>query len=396
MHCSFSRMRKFCFSFLLINNFKQLLSTFSPGQSAYNIVERRMAPLSHDLAGLILPHDHFGSHLNDSGVTVNVDLEKLNFRKAGQMLAETWNQTVIDGYPCFAEYINPPVTTDDERRQLDVKFVMNELLREVCAEEEAEEGYEPRIRASEEYYQENARPAREKTGEQQKYDIDEYWCAMHVLQTQYTLQIIRCNSVDCCGPWRSNYIEVFPHRFLPSPVPFERTPSGIRMAEKDHQRGQFYGSLFQRIQFHGVVIQHTQNEMLPFDYCCSSVKKELRKRTCRICNQYIPSAYRMKNHYKIHAQLYEDFDHEQDEAFASGSNDLKNSSSQAATTDSMSEAPPAFKSEMLDWLRADFDDFDLGPDPNQLSSDRVTRSMKKLRVEEKVEQDLGEDWVCVE
>jgi hypothetical protein len=81
---------------------------------------------------------------------------------------------------------------------------------------------------------------------------------MHVLQTQYTLQIVRCNSVECCGAWRSNYIEVFPHRFLPSPVPFERTPYGVRMAEKDYQRGQFYGSLFQRIQFHGVVIENTQ------------------------------------------------------------------------------------------------------------------------------------------
>jgi hypothetical protein len=47
-----------------------------------------MASLSHDLAGLILPYDHFGSHLNDSGVTINVDLEKINFRKAGQILAE--------------------------------------------------------------------------------------------------------------------------------------------------------------------------------------------------------------------------------------------------------------------------------------------------------------------
>jgi hypothetical protein len=47
-----------------------------------------MTPLSHDLAGLILPYDHFGSHLNDSGVTINVDLEKINFRKAGQILAE--------------------------------------------------------------------------------------------------------------------------------------------------------------------------------------------------------------------------------------------------------------------------------------------------------------------
>ncbi|CAF4447621.1 unnamed protein product [Rotaria sp. Silwood2] len=232
--------------------------THAPGQSAYNLVERRMAPLSHDLAGLILPHDHFGSHLNDSGVTTNIDLEKINFRKAGQILAERWNQSVIDGFPCVAEYINPPVTSEDERRQVDTKIVLDELLRKVCAEEEAEEGQEFRVHASDEYYQENARARRENFVEQPKYDIDEYWCAIHVLQTQYTLQIIRCNSVECCGQWRSNYVRVFPHRFLPAPVPFERTAYGVRMAEKDYQKGQFYGSLFQRIQFHGIVIQHTQ------------------------------------------------------------------------------------------------------------------------------------------
>jgi hypothetical protein len=139
------------------------------------------------------------------------------------------------------------------------------MFNRVCAEEEAEEGHEARVHASDEYYQENARPPREKFGDQPKYDIDEYWCAMHVLQTQYTLQIVRCNSIECCGPWRSNYIEVFPHRFLPSPVPFERTPYGVRMAEKDYQKGQFYGSLFQRIQFHGVVIENTQVNQIDFE-----------------------------------------------------------------------------------------------------------------------------------
>jgi hypothetical protein len=88
-----------------------------------------MAPLSHDLAGLILPHDHFGSHLSDSGATINIELEKLNFRKAGQMLAETWNQSIIDGFPCFAEYINPPATSEDERSLVDVKLVLDELLQ---------------------------------------------------------------------------------------------------------------------------------------------------------------------------------------------------------------------------------------------------------------------------
>ncbi|CAF1359270.1 unnamed protein product [Adineta ricciae] len=335
--------------------------THAPGQSAYNIVERRMAPLSHDLAGLILPHDHF----------------------AGQILAETWNQSVIDGFPCVAEYINPPATSDDERRQIDTKIVMDELLRQICAEEEAEEGHEFRVSARDEYYQENARQAREKTGEQPKYDIDEYWCAMHVLQTQYTLQIIRCNSVECCGPWRSNYVEIFPHRFLPAPVPFERTPYGIRMADRDYQRGQFYGSLFQRIQFHGVVIQHTQNEMIPFDYCCSSVKKELKKRTCKVCNQYIPSAYRMKNHYKIHAQHYDDdYDHEQDDTLAPS----------VETGVTTTTSTPAFKSEMINWLRSDFDDFDLDSS-SKAASDRVTRNMRKLRVEDGKDE---EDWIHVE
>ncbi len=117
-----------CVSFIIYLKKKSSLF-FSPGQSAYNIVERRMAPLSHDLAGIILPHDHFGSHLSESGVTINIDLEKLNFRKAGQILAETWNQTTMDGFPCVAEYVNPPATSEDERREVDAKLVMDDLLR---------------------------------------------------------------------------------------------------------------------------------------------------------------------------------------------------------------------------------------------------------------------------
>ena len=261
------------------------------------------------------------------------------------------------------------------------------ILNRVCQEEEAEEGHEFRVHASDQYHLENARQPTERSGEQPKYDIDEYWCAMHVLQTQYTLQILRCNSVECCGPWRSNYIRVFPHRFLPAPVPFERTPYGIRMADRDNHRTQFYGSLFQRIQFHGVVIQHTQDEMLPFDYCCSSVKKELKKRICKVCNQYIPSAYRMKNHYKIHAQNYQDYDHDQEDMLPPATVDVKNSTG------------PVVKTEILDWLQADLDDMELGPTSSQLASDRVTRSMKKLNVQEKTndqEEHSGKDWVHLE
>ena len=45
------------------------LATHAPHQSASNPVERRMAPLSRDLCGGILPHNSFGSHLDPSGKT---------------------------------------------------------------------------------------------------------------------------------------------------------------------------------------------------------------------------------------------------------------------------------------------------------------------------------------
>ena len=46
------------------------------GLSAYHFIERRMASLSAALAGVVLPHDHFGSHLDDSGNTIDTDLER--------------------------------------------------------------------------------------------------------------------------------------------------------------------------------------------------------------------------------------------------------------------------------------------------------------------------------
>ena len=55
-----------------------------------------MAPLSHDLAGVILPHDTFGSHLDASGNTVDKKLEEDNFYAAADVLSNIWSQTVID------------------------------------------------------------------------------------------------------------------------------------------------------------------------------------------------------------------------------------------------------------------------------------------------------------
>ena len=42
------------------------------GLSAFNPWERRMAPLSHDVAGVVFPHDTFGTHLG----AIDNELEK--------------------------------------------------------------------------------------------------------------------------------------------------------------------------------------------------------------------------------------------------------------------------------------------------------------------------------
>ena len=71
------------------------IATNAPGLSAFNRVERRMAPLSRALAGVILPHDHYGSHLDSQGQTTDKDLEKKNFQKAGDCLSEV-SMTLIN------------------------------------------------------------------------------------------------------------------------------------------------------------------------------------------------------------------------------------------------------------------------------------------------------------
>ncbi|KAG5891686.1 hypothetical protein JTB14_020103 [Gonioctena quinquepunctata] len=76
-------------------------------RSAFNRVERRMAPLSRELTGVVLPHDSFGTHLDSSGRTLDESLEKDNFKKAGDILAEIWSAVCIDGHEVVAEYIDP-------------------------------------------------------------------------------------------------------------------------------------------------------------------------------------------------------------------------------------------------------------------------------------------------
>ena len=60
--------------------------THAPGQSAYNPVERSMATLSQKLAGITLPIDKYGSHLNSQGKVIDSELAMKNMHYAGEAL----------------------------------------------------------------------------------------------------------------------------------------------------------------------------------------------------------------------------------------------------------------------------------------------------------------------
>lgn len=162
------------------------VATNAPGRSAFNRVERRMAPLSHELSGIILSHDHFGSHLDSRGRTIDEELEKKNFKYAGEILSETWNELQIDNYPVVATYVDP-------------------------SNENEPEGVE----------------------------IDPTWYQQHVRESQYLLQIVKCNDSSCCHPCRSNIRDLLPNRFLPPPTKVKQTESGLKIVKATDADGKF-------------------------------------------------------------------------------------------------------------------------------------------------------------
>lgn len=102
----------------------------APGQTAFNVAERRLANLSQDLTGLVLPHDYFGTHLNVSGLTVDSEVEKNNFKRIGSVLGEVWSMDMIDRFAVVAEYIDPPASIDDTLRSIDTQFTVDALVDE--------------------------------------------------------------------------------------------------------------------------------------------------------------------------------------------------------------------------------------------------------------------------
>ena len=148
-------------------------ATNAPGLSAFNKAERRMYHLSKQMTGVVLPHDTYGSHLNN-GKTFDIELEKKNFKAAGETLGEIWSELKIDECEVKAEYI------------------------------------------------EHA-PSQETI----KYEISPVFRNKHVFETQYMTAYLKCDDRTCCSPYKTSIQSFFPHRRLPCLIPISKTVSGM-------------------------------------------------------------------------------------------------------------------------------------------------------------------------
>ena len=46
-------------------------------------------------------------------------------------------------------------------------------------------------------------------------ELDQLWVSQHVIQTRYMVMVVKCQIESCCKPFVTNWMDIFPTRFLP-------------------------------------------------------------------------------------------------------------------------------------------------------------------------------------
>jgi len=125
-----------------------------------------MATLSKKVAGITLPIDNFGNHLNSQGKVRDHELGLQNFHYAGEKLANLWRRDPIYGKPVLVEYIDQPSTPFS-----DISFPDKEIV-----------------------------PQNET--EDHEISVPWSWIENHCVICQYSLDIRKCNNLSCCSSMR--------------------------------------------------------------------------------------------------------------------------------------------------------------------------------------------------
>jgi hypothetical protein len=266
------------------------------GLSAFNPGERRMAPLSRLLSGLLLRHDRYGNHLDSSGKTIDLPLEIRNFYGTMDVLSEIWNKLFIDKYPVYCKPVD-----------MGCEFVP-----------------EP---------------------------SDPIWNAKHVLQSRYGLQIVKCLDTQCCEPFQTNWLQVFPDRFLPPPTVYNYGGKGLEVVEPSVYLKTPKLFKFARLQDR-LITKLTSNEAkknkkgelrpVPFDAYCPSMQSKIDGCICSKCGSYWPSQASKNRHYKAHKMGLDDEKIEEEDEI---SDQFDSEDEEEETLETDSDAMPVFSTK---------------------------------------------------
>ena len=244
-----------------------------------------MAPLSHDLAGIILPHDTFGDHLDGNGNTIDQELEEKNFYAAADALSEIWSRTVIDKHPVYCETVKKGS-----------QFIPNEPCPKWVATH-------VRVKVTNTKIKYKTLPLFKNT------------ILINFQQSRYSLQIVKCLNEHCCEKYETNWRQLFPEGFLPPPAIYQFGKTGLEIVEpsvyfKDqenftNQRKYKFATLQERLITNLKSIEAGKSSEgiprpIPFDSYCPSMKDKLDDCVCEKCGIAWPSAAAKNRHKKAH------------------------------------------------------------------------------------------------
>ena len=154
------------------------ISQSAPDMSFINRAERFMSLLSGPLSGLILSHDHFGSHLKSKKI---IDQKKFykNMMHACKILADkVWDGRKINNNNIHATTMKP----DSEK----------EILAAIA----------------------------------EMMDWIDEWLQVHCVASRHSLQFSKCTDVECCDPPRTGIFNLLKSRFVSEPYVLRHNDDG--------------------------------------------------------------------------------------------------------------------------------------------------------------------------
>ena len=192
-----------------------------------------MAHLSFALSGIVLPKDHFGSHLKDKEIVDEEKFEK-NMEKAGTSLSEVWTGLVIDNNEVFSQFI---------KKNMETEFIEN------------------------------------------VDDIDFEWIQKHVVLSRHSIQIAKCFDENCdCKIARSNLFNLNKLRFIPPPYAINMSEAGLKLLDPSQVDTETPFRDWPDLQFR--IAHRINDENLKMDtFNAELSKEELKKLICPICKE---------------------------------------------------------------------------------------------------------------